>query len=617
MDTANNGNSSSNGTFETFFGGPPADVSAQAGIQLRAFFLNLAVSLSLFAFALLAFFSLKSSPLGRRIYQPKTYLVQDRLRVDTVPANPITWIRRIFTIRDEELKTKCGLDGYFFIRFLRAILLIFVPLMLIVVTILLPINYNKGKGNNFYSDTDGDKAQWNVAGLDTLSWQNVDPARTERYWAHLVCAILVIAWSLFRMYREKVHYIDVRQRFITSPENRLKASARTILVTNIPNEYRSKEALEALYDIFVDNDDRSRLVVWVNRDYKSLRTLVAKRRSLRHALEKEELRIMRSCNKKFCKDGKVSVDDKTEEEIGRDSGVFGDELPVRDAQAQQRLTRIFEQDCSEAAQLWRNYLKPSAASQMKLIRGKDDTWAPASLFKFWVTGESRKAPKVAWLRTEIARLTIRIDALLTDLDSDTLFKKQNSAFIQFDRQMAAHLACSLVSHSKAGRMSPRFLEVAPHEVVWANMDVTSLGRFVRTCIALVLFAAMLLLWARQSELLGLVATLAAKLAELDLGLDLWSSGVYPARSADPTRCTCVGTKARSISRLSHQDEERSRYSELLLHFPLHRACAAHGGLIQCRQDRASDCRQSCQRPHSIGNKYPNRGQLLLQLPHCP
>jgi hypothetical protein len=156
-------------------------------------------------------------------------------------------------------------DRYFFIRFLRAIILIFVPLMAILVTILLPIDYLGGKGNKVRSTTDGSLIRWNVTGLDTLSWQNVDPARTNRYWAHLVCAIMVISWALYRMYREKVNFIDVRQRFLTSPEHRLKASARTVLITNIPSEYRSKEALEALYDVFVDNDDRSKLTVWVNR----------------------------------------------------------------------------------------------------------------------------------------------------------------------------------------------------------------------------------------------------------------------------------------------------------------------------------------------------------------
>ena len=65
--TTNNVNSTGNGTFETWFGGAPANVQAQEGIQLRAFFLNLAVSFGLFAFAILAFFLLKSSAIGRRI----------------------------------------------------------------------------------------------------------------------------------------------------------------------------------------------------------------------------------------------------------------------------------------------------------------------------------------------------------------------------------------------------------------------------------------------------------------------------------------------------------------------------------------------------------------------
>lgn len=404
---------------------------------------------------------------------------------------------------------KCGLDGYFFIRFLRAILVIFVPLTAILVTVLLPMNYNKGKGNKFHLTSDGHRVRWNVAGLDTLSWQNVDPARTNRYWAHLLCAILAVTWSLYRMYREKVHFIDIRQRFLTSPEHRLKASARTILVTNIPSEYRSKEALEALYDVFVDNDDRSRLTVWVNRDYKTLRALVARRRGLRHALEKAELRLLRQANVKFRKEGAPSRTGhavETAEKTIRDSAVFDNEQ--RD-HSRQTITQAFEQDCAEERQPWHKYLKPSAASKIYLIRGKDNNWKPTSLFRPWASGEKRMAPRIAWLRMEIAQLTIRIDSLLAELDNDKLFKKQNSAFIQFDRQMAAHMACSLVSHNKAGRMSPRFLEVAPHEVVWANMDVTSFGRFVRTCIALILFVAMLLLWAIPTTILGSLSQLSS------------------------------------------------------------------------------------------------------------
>lgn len=396
---------------------------------------------------------------------------------------------------------KCGLDGYFFIRFLRAVIIIFVPLMAILVTVLLPINYNKGKGNRLHTTADGQQA-WGVSGLDTLSWQNIDPTRTNRYWAHLVCALLVITWSLWRMYREKLNFIDVRQRFLTSPEHRLKASARTVLITNIPTEYRSKEALEALYDVFVDNDDRSKLTVWVNRDYSSLRALVARRRSLRHALEKEELKILRQVNKGHRKDGEAGAPKSSVNHPSEDSQSPDGENMPKIRHDEPTISSAFEEDCDQAPQLWHKYSK-----QISLLRGKDGIWKPTSVFRFWAQGESRKAPKIAWLRAEIARLTAQIDELLPKLDDEKMFKKQNSAFIQFDRQMAAHMACSLVSHNKAGRMSPRFVEVAPHEIIWPNMDVTSFGRFVRTCLALLFFAAMLFLWGIPTTILGFLSQL--------------------------------------------------------------------------------------------------------------
>ena len=390
---------------------------------------------------------------------------------------------------------KCGVDGYFFIRLIRAILIIFVPLMALLITVLLPINYNKGRGNRLHNTTDGHQERWNVAGLDTLSWQNIAPEKTNRYWAHLVCALIVIVWALYRIYREKVNFIDVRQRYLTTPEHRLKASARTVLITNIPSEYRSKEALEALYDVFVDNDDRSKLTVWVNRDYKSLRALVAKRRGLRHALEKAELKLLRQVNQKYRKAEGPSMSTKSESNQFPDSPTSGDGTEAQVQNNEQTISNAFEADCTEGPLLWHKYLKPSSAPQITLLQDQSGKWQPASILKFWATGERRKVPKIAWLRSEIARLTIQIDELLPKLDDERLFKKQNSAFIQFDRQMAAHMACSLVSHNLAGRMAPRFVEVAPHEIIWPNMDVTSLGRFIRTCIAVVLFTAMLFLWA--------------------------------------------------------------------------------------------------------------------------
>ena len=439
--------------------------------------------------------------------QPKTYLVQHRLRVEPVPTSPLRWLRRIWSLEDKELTAKCGLDGYFFIRLLRAMLIIFVPSMCVIVPTLLPINYHGGKDTGAITIED-QTINFNVTGLDTLSWQNVSPEKTRRYWGHLVCALLIIFWALYRVYREKLNFIDVRQRFLTSPEHRLKASARTVLITNIPTEYRSTAALEALYDVFVDNDDRSKLSVWVNRDYGPLRRLVARRRSHRHALEKAELKILRHVNKSYQKSD-IRFVDPPDVSPGK-SPAIEDQSRSHDLvmPLDGSIEAAFENDCNQQLQPWHRYLPKFTGPTITIVQQEDGIWQPASLFKVWDKRSKKVVPKIAWLRFEVARLTIQIESLLQNLDDDTLFKKQNSAFIQFDRQMAAHMCCALVSHDKAGRMSPRYLEASPHEILWPNMNVTSSGRVIKTCIALVLFTAILFLW-------GVPATILASASQLD------------------------------------------------------------------------------------------------------
>ena len=380
-------------------------------------------------------------------------------------------------------------------------ILVFLPLMVVVAPILLSINYNGGRGVGVF-DVGGQPVASNVTGLDTLSWQNVAPSNTSRYWAHLLCAIVAISWILYRIYDEKVNFIEVRQRFLTSPTHRLKASARTILVTNIPSEYRTKEALEALYDVFVDNDDRSRLTVWVNRDYGPLRKVVARRRILCHALEKEELRLLRSVNR----GNRVNIENAALDSVKDtldDLSTPNNEEKACNEYGERRVLAAFETDCQIQARLLHG--KP-VCSQISLSREPNGKWKPSSLMN-WPFKEKKKVPMIAWLRAEIACLTIRIEDLMLKLDDEETFKKQNSAFVQFDRQMAAHMACILASHTKAGRMSPRFLEVAPHEVIWPNMEVTSLGRVVRTSVALVIFAAMLFLWGIPTTILASISQL--------------------------------------------------------------------------------------------------------------
>lgn len=127
-----------------------------------------------------------------RIYRPRTYLVPERERVAIPPHGIIGWIKPVFTIPSLQLIQKCGLDAYFFIRYLRMLLKIFAPMLVIVAPILLPINAT--------SDPDGSGKN---VGLARLTIGNVGSEFVgSRLWAHLILAVLSILWILYNIYYE-------------------------------------------------------------------------------------------------------------------------------------------------------------------------------------------------------------------------------------------------------------------------------------------------------------------------------------------------------------------------------------------------------------------------------
>src|SRR5271170_2343678 len=59
------------------------------------------------------------------------------------------------------------------------------------------------------------------------------------------------------------------------------------------------------------------------------------------------------------------------------------------------------------------------------------------------------------------------------------FNAMNSAFIQFNTQLAAHMACQSVASHQSMYMTPRFIETAPEDVIWGNMQLVWWQRLIR------------------------------------------------------------------------------------------------------------------------------------------
>jgi hypothetical protein len=273
-----------------------ADVQKYSGIGLVAFLTALASGLIIFAVQM-GFFLMLRNRLAR-IFKPKTYLVPERERTEPPPQGIVGMFRTLLKFDDREIIKKCGLDAYFFLRYLKTLLIIFVPIAAIVIPILLPLNYSDGKGQGLLTnDTDTDVTNDSVRGLDTLAWGNVSPKNTDRYWAHLVLAICVVVWVCTVFFFELKVYIKVRQDYLTSAEHRLRASATTVLVNNVPSKWLTEDALNGLFDVFPGGIRN----IWLTRDLTHLLDKIKQRKEMHELLEEAETELIKKAKKRQLK----------------------------------------------------------------------------------------------------------------------------------------------------------------------------------------------------------------------------------------------------------------------------------------------------------------------------
>jgi hypothetical protein len=524
-----------------------------------------------------------------RIYRPRTYLVPERERVPIPPHGLIGWIKPVFATPSLHIIQKCGLDAYFFIRYLRMLLKIFAPMLVVLTPILLPINAKSA---------DGESGAGN--GLARLTIGNVNASvYGRRLWAHLILTVLSIFWILYNIYYELRSYIRVRQAYLTSPEHRIRASATTVLVTGIPAKWLTIQALDGLYDVFPGGIRN----IWINRNYDAIADKVSKRDDMVQSLEEAETNLIRRCRKRHEKQMKQKAKAEKREDAADTSN--GHEMSSMDGTAQQSsnekegrspngldvrpnppripsnyaeaggqiphppetlsshqarprsrdsdqqplrgsqetavetavnqthepketpgqvvsgskwyeklmfwnsqlivpsggypsaMSKDFDDDKDENA-TWRKYIEPKDRETMRLPVVNQD-WFPALP---WV---GQKVDRIYYCRKELARLNAEIEADQANAEN---YPYMNSAFIQFNHQVAAHMACQSVSHHTPHTMTPRIVEISPNDVLWDNMSIKWWERYIRVTFVVAISAGLIILYAIPVTFTSLLSNIA-------------------------------------------------------------------------------------------------------------
>lgn len=250
--------------------------------------------------------------------------------------------------------------------------------------------------------------------------------------------------------RESLYYANLRQAYLNSPAYATRISSRTVLFMSVPDAYKNEIKLR---QVFGDTITR----IWITSDCKKLAKLVDERDKLAFKLETAETKLIRRSNKvrqKAMKNGEFASD-----------------------------TCL---DCESSNPAWSHKVK-RPTHRLRFLFGQ-------------------KVDSIRWYRQQLVKATKEVEVLQRKhQDGDA--KKLSAMFVEFGSQSDAQIALQTLSHHQPFHMTPRFIGVAPRDVVWSALNLSWWQRIIRKFAVQGGLAAMVIFWSFPAALVGTISNI--------------------------------------------------------------------------------------------------------------
>ncbi|EGE01538.1 DUF221 domain-containing protein [Trichophyton equinum CBS 127.97] len=202
-------------------------------LNYNAFWVSLGTSIGITA-GLALLFSL-ARPRNSVVYAPKLKHADKAHAPPPLGKGIFAWITPIIKLKEDELVERMGMDATIFLRFTRMCRNMFCVMSIVGCLIMIPINVH-------YSvrSIGKDKSLFDFM-TPELVWGGP-------LWSNVACAWafnFIIMYFLWHNYRA-IHRLRIR--YFQSPEYQKSLHARTVMVTHIPQNYRTDEGLLRLTD---------------------------------------------------------------------------------------------------------------------------------------------------------------------------------------------------------------------------------------------------------------------------------------------------------------------------------------------------------------------------------
>lgn len=199
------------------------------------------IQLSLFCFI---------RPKIHMLYQPRCSFVPKSERVENPGNGYFSWFSPVWNSKLLSFLA-CGLDAYFFLRFIAFMLLFFLCCGALNMAVLIPIHLSTTKGHR-------------ATTLRRMSVSLSEHFDSRFLNSHFACAILTIASLHLLLIKEMKIAVKIRTAFMGSLRYRHLTSSKVVLFSQVPLHMRDYKSLESVFKIFPGGIER----VWFIDDFR-------------------------------------------------------------------------------------------------------------------------------------------------------------------------------------------------------------------------------------------------------------------------------------------------------------------------------------------------------------
>lgn len=262
---------------------------------------------------------------------------------------------------------------------------------------------------------------------------------------------------MYLIFHEYQHLIKVRQAWFSSDAHQRSASARTVMLVNVPKDIMSEGGLRELASSIggVGNVQN----IWLAKNVKKLEKVYDDRDKECARLEKAEAKLLAKAAKNERK-GKTPK--------GSSNAASSDENV---AQA------LSDPERADADSIVDKYLSPKEKGKI--------TWKQGFLGLIGTKMDRKQSP--AYIRSHNEELEkMRQDA--------NALENGNVAWLRFNTQQEAHTFARMVNRTKERKLVVSSVEVLPEDIQWSNTSMNPHERKIRTLISWGLTIGLIIIW---------------------------------------------------------------------------------------------------------------------------